>query len=85
MTTEEVKEFMLNEQKVCHSIQFEREGHVCSLVYQQELTLAEVSELINKFDPSTEGKECIELGVDGTTFRIIDLNNWVFKVFERCY
>ena len=47
---------------------------VCFLVYQQELTLAEVSELINKFDPSTEGKECIELGVDGRTFGIIDLN-----------
>jgi len=24
-----------------------------------------VAELINKFDPSTEGKECIEMGVDG--------------------
>jgi len=29
------------------------------------LSLAEVAELINKFDPSTEGKECIEMGVDG--------------------
>jgi hypothetical protein len=29
------------------------------------LSLSEVEELIKKFDPSTEGKECIEMGVDG--------------------
>ncbi|UJR10105.1 hypothetical protein I4U23_014327 [Adineta vaga] len=31
----------------------------------QRLSSSEVAELIKKFDPSTEGKECIELGVDG--------------------
>jgi hypothetical protein len=36
-----------------------------SFVCQQALSLAEVAELISKFDPSTEGKECIEMGVDG--------------------
>jgi hypothetical protein len=29
------------------------------------LSLVEVEELIKNFDPSTEGKECIEMGVDG--------------------
>ncbi len=66
MTIEEVREFMLNEQKVCKIILF-----VLFFIYlfffvcQQVLSLAEVAELINKFDPSTEGKECIEMGVDG--------------------
>ncbi|CAF0747420.1 unnamed protein product [Adineta ricciae] len=46
MTIEEVKEFLMNEQK-------------------QSLSSSEVADLIKKFDPSTEGKECIELGVDG--------------------
>ncbi len=32
------------------------------------MSLVEVAELINKFDPSTEGKECIEMGVDGKFF-----------------
>jgi hypothetical protein len=29
------------------------------------LTLAEIGELINKFDPSIEGKECARMGIDG--------------------
>ncbi len=59
---------MLNEQKVgCEICPFD-----CAVSsfspYQQALSLVEVAELINKFDPSTEGKECIEMGVDGSFF-----------------
>ncbi|CAF1503342.1 unnamed protein product [Adineta steineri] len=64
MTIEEVKEFMLNEQK-------------------QSLTLTQVAELIKKFDPSTEGKECIELGVDGLREMLLSEENQLMKPEHR--
>ncbi|CAF2012824.1 unnamed protein product [Rotaria magnacalcarata] len=64
MTIEEVKEFMLNEQK-------------------QALSLAEITELIKKFDPSTEGKECIEMGVDGLREMLLSDENQLMKPEHR--
>ncbi|CAF1093353.1 unnamed protein product [Rotaria sordida] len=64
MTIEEVKEFMLNEQK-------------------QALSLAEIAELIKKFDPSTEGKECIEMGVDGLREMLLSDENQLMKPEHR--
>lgn len=70
MTVEELREFMLIEQKVGVS-DTERETRqinlfcISSLSFQQVLSLTEVEELIKKFDQSTEAKECTEMGVDG--------------------
>ncbi|CAF1232130.1 unnamed protein product [Rotaria sp. Silwood1] len=64
MTIEEVKEFMLNEQK-------------------QALSLTEIAELIKKFDPSTEGKECIEMGVDGLREMLLSDENQLMKPEHR--
>lgn len=61
MTIEELKDFMFNEQKVNR---IESTGEK-TFRFQQNLSLAEVEELIKKFDQSTEGKECMEMGVDG--------------------
>ena len=63
MTIEELKDFMFNEQKVNR---MEPTGEKRNLLrFQQNLSLAEIEELIKKFDQSTEGKECMEMGVDG--------------------
>ena len=70
MTVEEVKEFMLIEQKVGFT-DTKRETRqrnlfcIPSLSSQQVLSVTEVQELIKKFDQSTEAKECTEMGVDG--------------------
>lgn len=62
MTIEELKDFMFNEQKV--KVKMKRRDENVAF-FQQNLSLAEIEELIKKFDQSTEGKECMEMGVDG--------------------
>jgi len=47
------------------------------------LTIAEVAELIHKFDPSIEGKECVEMGVDGLRQMLLSEDNQLMKPEHR--
>lgn len=70
MTIEELKEFLWNEQKVnpILSLNSLSNNLLLSIIYpknKQTLSLTEVEDLVKRFDQSTEGKECSEMGVDG--------------------